>query len=155
MNRKTILATLAGLCVGVAMCLAADVNLGTWKLNEAKSKYAPGSPVNRTVVYVAAGDGLKVVVDGVAGDGKTAIHSEWTGKFDGKDYPVTGDPNYDSRSYTKVDDHTVDLITKQAGKPRATGRIVVAADGKSRTLTTTTTDASGKKTVNVFVYDKQ
>jgi hypothetical protein len=153
MNRKTILATLAGLCVGVAFCLAADVNIGTWKLNEAKSKYAPGSPVNHTVVYVAAGDSLKVVVDGTS-DGKP-VHNEWTGKFDGKDYPVTGDPNYDSRSYTKVDDHTVELTTKQAGKLKSTGRIVVAADGKSRTLTTTTTEASGKKTVNVFVYDKQ
>lgn len=154
MNRKTILATLAGLCVGVAFCLAADINMGTWKLNEAKSKYAPGSPVNHTVVYGAAGDGVKVTVDGVAGDGKP-VHNEWTGKFDGKDYPVTGDPNYDSRSYTKVDERTVDLTTKKAGKLLSTGRIVVAADGKSRTLTTTTTDASGKKTVNVFAYDKQ
>lgn len=153
MNRKTILATLAGLCVGVAFCLGADVNIGTWKLNEGKSKYAPGSPKNNTVVYVAAGDNVKVIVDGVS-DGKP-VHNEWTGKYDGKDYPVTGDPNYDSRSYTKVDERTVDLTTKQAGKLKSTGRIVVAADGKSRTLTTTTTDASGKKTTNVFVYDKQ
>ena len=153
MNRKTILAALAGLCVGVAVCLAADANMGTWKLNEAKSKYAPGSPKNHTVVYVAAGDSVKVIVDGVS-DGKP-VHNEWTGKYDGKDYPVTGDPNYDSRSYTKVDERTVDLNTKKAGKVMTTGRIVVAADGKSRTLTTTTTDASGKKTTNVFVYDKQ
>jgi hypothetical protein len=153
MNRKTILATLTGFCVGVAICLAADANMGTWKLNEAKSKYAPGSPVNHTVVYVAAGDSVKVIVDGIS-DGKP-VHNEWTGKYDGKDYPVTGDPNYDSRSYTKVDEHTVTLNTKKAGKVMTTGKIVVAPDGQSRTLTTTTTDAAGKKTINTFVYDKQ
>src|SRR5437763_16272817 len=49
------------------------------------------------VGYEAAGDSVKVTVDGVDGDGKPA-HNEWTGKFDGKDYSVTGDPNADMRS---------------------------------------------------------
>ncbi len=153
MNRRTILTTLVGLGVGVAVCLAADGNMGTWKLNEAKSKIAPGSPKNTMVVYAAAGDDMKVIVDGVLGDGKP-VHQEWTGKFDGKDYPVVGDPNYDSRSYTKVDANTMDLTTKKGGKAVGTGRIVLAPDGKSRTLTTTTTDAAGKKTTNTFIYDK-
>ena len=44
-----------------AVCLASP-HMGTWKLNEAKSKFAPGSPKNHTVVYTAVGD---VTVDGV------------------------------------------------------------------------------------------
>jgi hypothetical protein len=35
------------------------------------------------------------------------------------------------------------------------GRIVVAADGKSRTVTVTGTDAAGKKFTSTAVYDKQ
>lgn len=154
MQRKTVLAGLVILFASVVVSLAADMNMGTWKLNEAKSKLNPMGTKNDTVVYEAAGDSVKVTVDGTAKDGKP-FHSEWTGKFDGKDYPVTGDPMSDARSYKVVDANTMDLTTKMAGKMMATGRIVVAADGKSRTLTTTTTDPSGKKVMGTAVYDKQ
>jgi hypothetical protein len=128
--------------------------MGTWKLNEAKSKFAPGAPKNHTVVYEAAGDNVKVTVDGTDADGK-ALHNEWTGKFDGKDYPVTGDPTSDTRAYKQVNDHTLDMTIKKDGKVIMTGKIVVAADGKTRTVTTSGTDAKGKKVKNTAVYDKQ
>lgn len=155
MKTRTTLAALAVFCVGVVVCLAANANMGTWKLNEAKSKFAPGSPKNTTVVYApAAGDMVKVTVDGVDGAGKPT-HNEWTGKFDGKDYPLVGDPTADTRSFTVVDDHTMTLDNKKAGKVVVTGKIVVAADGKSRTLTTNGMDAAGKPVSNTAVYDKQ
>jgi hypothetical protein len=128
--------------------------MGTWKLNEAKSKIAAGAPKNITVVYVAAGDSIKVTVDGTDAEGKPT-HSEWTGKFDGKDYPVTGDATSDMRSYKKIDDHTLDLTNKKDGKVTVSGRAVVAADGKTRTVTMSGTDAKGKKTESTAVYDKQ
>lgn len=154
MRSKTTLATLTAIFAGAALCLAADMNMGTWKLNEGKSKFGPGAGKNLSVVYEAAGDNVKVTVDGVDGEGKPT-HNEWTGKFDGKDYPVTGDPNSDARSYKKVNEHTMSLTVKKGGKPTVTGRIVVAADGKSRTVSTTGTDAKGKAVNNVAVYDKQ
>ena len=83
------------------------------------------------------------------------MHHEWTGKFDGKDYPVTGDPTHDVRSYKKTDDQTLEFDAKKGGKATVTGRVVVAADGKSRTVTTTVTDSSGKKVTSTAVYDKQ
>jgi hypothetical protein len=95
-----------------------------------------------------------VTGDGIDADGKP-VHSEWTGNFDGKDYPVTGDPISDTRSYTKVDDRTLNLTVKKGGKTIDTGRIVVAADGKSRTVTVSGTTPKGKKFKNVVVYDKQ
>jgi hypothetical protein len=147
-------ATVALYFVAATLCYAADANIGTWKLNEAKSKFAPGSSKNITVVYEEVGDNLKVTVDGTDGAGKPT-HTEWTGKLDGKDYPVTGDPNSDARSVKKVDDHTLVLTVKKDSKVTLTGRIVVAADGKSRTVTTTSTDANGKKVKNTAVYDKQ
>jgi hypothetical protein len=153
MKTKTIVMTLA-LCFIAVTAAFASPNMGTWKLNEAKSKFAPGASKNLTVVYEAAGDNIKVTVDGVDGDGKPT-HSEWTGKFDGKDYPVTGDPNADTRSYKMVNAHTTDLTNKKGGKIGLTGRIVVSADGKSRTVTVRGTDAMGKKTTSTAVYDKQ
>ena len=154
MITKTVGLTLA-LCVSaVALGFAADPELGTWKLNEAKSKIAPSMPKNHTVVYEAAGDSVKITVDGTDKDGK-ATHNEWTGKFDGKDYPVTGDPNSDLRSYTKVDAHKLKFTVKQNGKSTTTGRAVISADGKSRAVTVSGTDAEGKKFKSVAVYDKQ
>src|SRR5262249_61889279 len=111
---KAIVLTLALCLVGVAMGYAADAFIGTWKLNEAKSKLAPGMPKNNTVVYEAAGDNMKITVVGVDSDGKPT-HIEWTGKFDGKDYPVTGDATADMRSYKMVDDHTLALTNKKSG----------------------------------------
>ena len=154
MKAKTIVLTLVLCFVGVAVCFADDANMGTWKLNEAKSKLAPGAPKNNTVVYEAAGDNVKVTVDGTDKDGK-ATHNEWTGKFDGKDYPVTGDPSSDARSYTKIDDRTLGLNVKKGGKVTTSGRIVVSADGKSRTVTTSGTDSKGTKVKSTAVYDKQ
>ena len=97
MNMKKTLVTTAMWVTAVAVGFAADPNVGSWKLNEAKSKTAAGAPKNLTVVYTAEGDSYKCVVDGVDGAGKPA-HNEWTGKFDGKDYPLTGDPSADTRS---------------------------------------------------------
>ena len=154
MKTRTILATAAGFFASLALCLAADMNTGTWKLNEAKSKFAPGATKLLTVVYAPAGDMVKVTVDAVDKDGK-AIHNEWTGKFDGKDYPVTGDPVYDSRSYTVVDANTTNITVKKAGKVVGTGKIVVSADGKSRTLTTHSDDPKMTAFNNTAVYDKQ
>jgi len=154
MKPRTIGVLLAMCTVGMAVCLAADLHMGTWKLNEAKSKFSPGAPKNRTVVYEAAGDNVKVTVDGIDGTGQPS-HNEWTGKFDGTDYPVTGDPNADVRSYKKVNDRTLTVAQKKGGKVTTTARIVVSADGKSRTVTATGTDALGKKVRTTAVYDKQ
>jgi len=153
MNAKRMFLALA-LCLMTAGLAAAQDEIGTWKLNEAKSKLAAGATKNHTVVYETAGDSVKVTVDGTNSDG-SAAHNEWTGKFDGKDYPLTGDPTADTRAYTKVNAHTLDMTIKKGGKVTVTGKIVVAADGKSRTVTTSGTDAQGQKFKSVAVYDKQ
>ena len=152
MTVKSLALTLA-LCVTTTVSLAQGPQMGTWKLNEAHSKIT-GGPKNTTVVYTAAGDSIKVTTDGTGPDGKP-VHTEWTGKLDGKDYPVTGDSTADTRSYVKVNDHTVTLSNKKGGKETMGGRVVVSPDGKTRTVTLTLTDASGKKVSSVSVYDKQ
>ena len=153
MKTKTIGLTLALCFAAGTVCFAANPQMGTWKLNEKKSKFSPGSAKNKTVAYQSAFFKVKVTVDGTDAKGKPT-HNEWTGNFDGKDYPVTGDPTSDMRSYTKVDDRTLTFTAKKGGKVMVTGRIAVAADGKSRTVITAGTSPKGKKFKNVAVYDK-
>src|SRR5262245_19177278 len=115
-------------CFLAALSFAENANMGTWKLNEGQSKLAPGMPKNTMVTYSAEGDSVKVTTDGTTMDGQPT-HTEWTGKFDGKDYALTGDPGADMRSYKQVDDHTLTLENKKGGKATISGKIVVSADG--------------------------
>jgi hypothetical protein len=154
MKTRTIVLTLALCFIAVALSFASNPNMGTWKVNESTSTFPPMAQKNNTVVYEAAGDMVKVTVDGTDAAGKPT-HNEWTGKFDGKDYPLTGDPAANTRSYKTIDDHTTELTNKKDGKVTAVGRIVVSADGKTRTVTVTATDANGKKMKSTAVYDKQ
>ena len=154
MNMKAIALSM-GLCLAAGASFAANPEMGTWKLNEGKSKIAPGTTKNQTVVYSRTMMGkVRVTADGVDGKGKKA-HSEWSGKFDGKDYPVSGDPISDTRAYTKVNDNTLEMTLKKGGKVSGTGRVVISPDGKSRTVTVNATTAKGKKYKNVAVYDKE
>jgi hypothetical protein len=154
MKAQVILLTLA-LCLGAtAVAFAKDeLHMGTWTLNEAKSKIAAGATKNTTVIYEAVGNDIKVTVDGTDGDGNPT-HSEWTGRFNGRFYPVTGDATSDERAYRRVGARTLILTGRKGGKITLNGRIVVTANGKTRTVTTSGTDAKGKRFRTVAVYDK-
>lgn len=154
MKRRTLGLLLATWCCALAVCYAQEGLMGTWKLNEAKSKFPNGAQKNTKVVYEMAGDNVKVTVEGVDAKG-ASTHNEWVGKFDGKDYPATGDPNYDSRSYKKVNDRTLAMTLKKGGTEVGNGKIVLSPDGKSRTVSTTTKTADGKKVSVTAVYDKE
>jgi len=154
MKAKTIALIVSLVFVSVALGFQGNPQMGTWKLNEAKSKITPGTLKFTTIIYKSMFGKVRVEGEGIDADGKP-VHSEWTGNFDGKDYPVTGDPISDSRSYTKVDDRTLDLTVKKGGKVIDTVRMVLSADGKSRTVTVSGTTPKGKKFKNVVVYDKQ
>ena len=154
MTTKTTGLILALCFFGAAMCFADDPQMGTWKLNEAQSKLTPGTTKITMVVIEAAGDNVKVTVDGTDRGGKS-MHHEWTGKFDGKDYPLIGNPDEDMRLYKKIDDPTLEVTVKKDGKVTTHGRTVVSTDGKSRTLILTGTYAKGKEFTNKAVYDKQ
>ena len=147
--------------VALALCLVAvpegfgqDAFMGVWKLKEAKSEFSPGAPKNTTVVYEVEGDKVKVTVDSVSNDGKPT-HNQWTGKFDSKEYPVTGDPLSNGRSYTKIVDRILGFNIMRGGRVTTSGRIVVSGDGKSRTVTTSGTDEKGRRVSKSEVYEKQ
>ena len=154
MQTRSIVLTIALCVVGLGVGFAQSPQMGTWKKKKKKSKIPAGFMKNTSVVYAAEGDKVKVTTEGTDAKG-SPLHTEWTGNFDGKDYPLTGDPTADSRSYKKVSDHELTLANKKDGKATTTGKIVVSADGKSRTLSVQGTDASGKKVSSKAVYDKE
>jgi hypothetical protein len=148
-------------CLGVSIFLIgsafaqSDPQVGVWKLNVAKSKFSPGpAPKSATTTIVAAGAGTKVVVDQTLADG-TARHWEFTANYDGKDSPVTGNPDADTVARTRIDATTVQTVSKKGGKVMTTQTSTVSSDGKTRTVTTKGVNASGQQVNNVAVYEKQ
>ena len=152
---RTTLITTALLVTAAAVAFAANPHIGTWKLNESKSKFAADGTKNHTVSYTEGENGMiTVTVDGKDKDGN-AVHWTVQCKFDGKPYKVEGNPNVDMMSYKKVDEHTNKITGTKDGKTVMSGTITVAKDGKSRTVDTTATGADGKKTTEKAVYDKE
>jgi hypothetical protein len=152
--RKSLLAMLVVLSMSVLAFAADDPNVGSWKLNESKSKIPAGAGKNTSVTYTAEGDQYKCVTEGTDAKGNAA-HSEWTGKFDGKDYAVTGDPNSEMRSLKMTSPGHYAITNKKGGKTTLTGTVVFSKDGKTRTLTTHGTDDKGKKWTATYVFEKQ
>jgi hypothetical protein len=151
-TRIAVMAVVLSFAMTVAS-LAANPQMGTWKLNEPKSKIAAGMGKNNTVTYEERKDKIKITVDGVDKNGKPT-HSVWVGKFDGKAYPLKGSPSLNAVAYRTVNDRTNDITALKDGKVVWSGKITVAPDGKSRTVTINGTDANGKKFSSKAVYDK-
>ena len=146
-------AALALLFLGTAAGFAANPHMGTWKSNEAKSKFAPGMGKTSSVHYAEKKDQIQVTVDGVDKDGKPT-HGVWMGKTDGMIYKVKGNLTWDAMAYKAVNDHTYDITAMKGGKMSWSGRSTVSKDGKMRTLNMSGTGADGKKFKNTIVYDK-
>lgn len=124
---------------------------GTWKLNLARSTYSPGAPPFKRATrrIESSGDRIKITDDQVRSRGGVT-HLEWTGKFDGSDYPVQGVELVLTNAYRRVDDQTYELVQKIDGEVVARSRIVISPDGKTITTVNSSRTASA-----ITVYDKQ
>ncbi|HEV2666686.1 MAG TPA: hypothetical protein VG324_17340 [Blastocatellia bacterium] len=156
---------MSGVVAFLAVCLVAtsslssfaqtDPFIGTWKLNLAKSKFSPGPPPkSQTATYEAVGQGLKITVKITDAEGKQ-IEAQSTANFDGKDYPVTGNPDFDTVVQKRINANTIEFTRKKAGKVVSTATSVVSKDGKTRTGTEKGVNAKGEKISNTLVYEKQ
>ena len=156
MKPRAIAIAVAVACFALApLCMAKDVTAGTWKVNAAKSKYGPTAQTKYETIKVEVnGDYVEMTLDGTDPSGN-AIHTQWKGKYDGKQYPVTGDPTADSRAYKMVNAHTFEATSMKDGKPTNTARIGYSTDGKTRTVTVHGKTAEGKAVRSTAVYDKE
>ena len=149
------------MALGIALLalpsLAADSPfVGTWKFNAAKSKFSAGAPSLKSATVKAEMDGakLKTSVDGVDGEGKVLKYVV-SALLDGTAAPVTGNPNVDSTEVKRVDDHTMTVVAKKAGKVVYNDKRVVSKNGKTLTATREGTTAAGQKYTATIVLDKQ
>lgn len=129
---------------------------GTWKLNVEKSKFVTIKAVKSlTRTAEADGDGVKVSYEGESAVG-TPVKFTFSAKYDGKDYAVTGEGkpfDADTIAVKRLDAKTVESTLKKDGTVVAKAKSAASKDGK--TLTISYTDAKGKSTGDVGVYDKQ
>jgi hypothetical protein len=143
--------------LGLAGALwAADPFVGNWKLNLAKCKADIPTllPKSETVKIVALDNGFKTTFDGVDSQGK-AYRNEWSATYDGKEHPVTGDPDTDMVFMKKIDPNTITVGAKKAGKEVSSWRVSISKDGKTQTAVGKVKDAKGQESNMTEVFDKQ
>jgi hypothetical protein len=141
---------------GTTLAQSSNSIVGTWKLNLAKSTYAAGTaPKSAAFTVEVAGADFKVTVDVATADG-TVQHWGYTANYDGKDYPITGNCQYgDVVAPTRIDANTTRYIYKKGGTVTVTQTHAVSSDGKTDTITGTSTNAQGQTVNTMRVYDKQ
>lgn len=149
--RSFIAIAVATLLVASATPVLAQSNMGTWVANVAKSTYSPDpAPKSSTLTIAASG----VTVDLVPATGPA---QRWTygGTYDGKPVPVTGHPNADTATRKRLNPTTTETTFTKGGKVTSVNTSVVAADGKTMTITAKGTTAQGQPMLNVQVYEKK
>ena len=143
---------LVALSVGLAVSTLAGAGenepyVGTWKLDVAKSGNDPGPGLrSATDVNTTTPDGaMRSEQNWVDAEGK-AGHADWTARFDGKEYPVSGGVPGTTISLRRPDPKkpgVVDWVYKVPGKYTSVGRVVY--DGNTRVNEFTMTQTSGAK----------
>jgi hypothetical protein len=137
---------------------AADPIIGTWKMNVASSKVDDPNykmPKSETWGVVIQQDAIKITFDGVSAQGR-AYHIEYTGKWDGKDVPVTGDPTAEAFARKEIDTNIIEFVLKKKpGMVPEAWRVTISNDGKTLTSLGKMKGADGQEINATFVYDKQ
>ncbi len=157
LSKLVTLGVVVAFASAVAVTVSAQTGseIGTWKLNVAKSTYSPGpAPKSVTVVIAAAGQGVKVSIEAVNADGSKGAFV-YTANYDGTDVPFTGNPAIDTTSLKRINATTVEDTRKKGGKVVRTLTRVMSADGKSFAATVKGTNDQGQAINNVDVYEKQ
>ena len=141
---RAVLAMAAAGGLALAAAATPDPVIGSWELNIAKSKFTTGPVLkSQSRTYSQSGDSIAVVIKSVGSDGKeTTMHTTY--KLDGKDYPVTGAPGWDTISGKQVDSNTAEFTVKKGGKVIGKISRTVSKDGKTLTSRQNTTTAKGE-----------
>jgi hypothetical protein len=91
---------------------------GSWREESFKNISSNGL----TITYKGTADGLKM---------SDQNGNSYDAKFDGKDYPIVGDPGHTMVSLKRIGDDTIEETDKRDGKVVGVFRMTVSKDGKS------------------------
>jgi hypothetical protein len=107
---------------------------GAWHLNAAKSKFASSAKEqSETRTYEISANKVTMKSSSKDPSGK-ALNFSYSAGYDGKWYPMVGNPNADRISLTAVSDRELKAKSQLHGKPAVESRATVSADGKHLTL---------------------
>ena len=155
MRIRVVLMLVPALAALALLAQTQEAFYGLWKVDVSKSKYSPGpAPKSNMKKYEPWKDGFKATQDMVTAKGEK-VHVEVIAKVDGKDYPGTGSPDADTYAFKRLDAHSYEVTQKKDGKVTIVAKMVVAADGKSRSIVQTGKNAKGEPVNNQIYWDKQ
>ena len=129
--------------------------VGTWRLDPTRGteRTAP-SPYRRVTLSITPlGDELRVKYDMVGTRGGVS-HREWTGRLDGRDYPMQGVDYVMTNAYRLVNDRSYEIAVKMEGNQVATATATVSPDGSTLTVVTRERDARGQPVESTAVYKR-
>ena len=107
---------------------------GTWHLNAAKSKFASSAKEqSETRTYVVSANKVTMKSSSKDLSGK-ALNFSYAAGWDGKWYPMFGNPNANRISLTAVSDRELKARSQLRGKPSVESTATVSADGKHLTI---------------------
>jgi hypothetical protein len=139
----------------VALGAGADPAMGMWQLNPSKSTFTAGPALkSQTRNYSESDQTITLVMKVVSADG-TQSTVQTTYQLDGKDYPVSGTPDYDSLSGKQISANLASFVLKKGGKRVGTTNRRVSKNGKTLTAKTKITTANGETSESTMVFDKQ
>ena len=153
--RKIVAKLVIGIAIASVGMFGADVRLGNWKFNAAKSKSTSSNPIKVQTDAVEASPDGKVTTNrtGQMADG-TAFKYSFSYKYDGRDYPVKGAP-FDMISVKRIDANTTNYeVSKSGSKYQMKGQTVISRDAQTKTITSQGTDAAGKPFSQTLVFNR-
>jgi hypothetical protein len=112
---------------------------GSWRAE----KFNNVSPNGLTITFELTASGMKM---------SDPTGGSYDAKFDGKYYPIHGDPGQSMISLRRVDANTIEATVKRQGKIVRVSRRTVSADGK--TIKTVSTNKENNTTMS-YIMEKQ
>lgn len=138
---------------------AAEPLAGTWKLNVPKSTFGGNTkpPKEETLVIQEQGDNLVQIVKGIAADGSPTSYRTTVSRTGGEVKALEGVPPAGTSrvvSKRKADSNILDSTTMRDGKVIQTLHAVTNGDGKTMRVEIKRTDAQGRSSEDVILYDR-
>jgi opacity protein-like surface antigen len=126
---------------------------GTWHLNVAKSKWASAAKEqSESRTYSVSGDKITMKSSSKDLSGKP-MNFSYSATWDGKWYPMPGNPNADRISLTAASERQINAKSTLHGKQAADSTATISADGKHLTLTRKMLRMKGSPT-DVLEFDR-
>ena len=82
-------------------------------------------------------------------------HMEWSGRFDGRDYPVQGVDYVLTNAYKQISDRGYQIIVRVDGREAAIASAVVSADRSRMTVDTVERNGRGQTVNTRAVYVRE